>query len=96
MPSTQRSQTSSITAPNVDRWLKQLWIYDAVSIAVEDVIDLDEDRVLAITQFRGIRTGAPPVDWTWCHLFVFRNGRIGQVQSFLARDEALEAAGLSE
>jgi ketosteroid isomerase-like protein len=80
---------------NVQRWLRQLWIYDEVSINVEEIIDLD-DRALGITRFHGVATGAPPVDWPWCHLFTFRDGRISQAQSFLDRAEALDAAGLPE
>jgi ketosteroid isomerase-like protein len=80
---------------NVHRWLTQLWIYDEVSIDVEKIIDLD-DRALSITRFHGVSAGAPPVDWQWCHLFAFRERRIRQVQSFLDRAAALEAAGLRE
>ena len=80
---------------NVDRWLNELWIYDEVSIDVEEIVDLD-DRALGITRFHGISADAPAADWPWCHLFSFRDGLISQAQSFLDRAEALEAAGLSE
>ncbi len=80
---------------NVRRWLRQLCIYDEVSIDVEEIIDLD-GRALGITQFHGASVGAPPVDWTWCHLVAFRDGLISEAQSFLDRAEALKAAGLSE
>jgi ketosteroid isomerase-like protein len=80
---------------NVHRWLRQLWIYDEVSVAVDEIIDL-EDTALSITRFHGVSPGAPPVEWPWCHLFAFRDGRISRVQSFLDRAEALEAVGLSE
>jgi ketosteroid isomerase-like protein len=80
---------------SVRRWLGKLWIYDEVSVEVEEIIDLDH-RALGITGFRGVTADAPPVDWPWCHLFEFRGGLITQVQSFLDRAEALEAAGLSE
>jgi ketosteroid isomerase-like protein len=80
---------------DVQRWLSQLWIFEEVSIDVEEIIDLD-DRALAISQFRGVSADAPPVDWPWCHLFAFRDGRISQLESFLDRAEALEAAGLRE
>ena len=73
----------------------ELWIYDEVSVDVEEIIDLD-DRALGITRFHGVSADAPPVDWPWCHLFAFRDGLISQAQSFLDRAEALEAAGLSE
>jgi ketosteroid isomerase-like protein len=80
---------------NVRRWLTELWIYDEVSIDVEEIIDLD-DGALGITRFHGVSADAPPVDWSWCHLVAFRDGLISQAQSFLDRAEALEAAGLSE
>jgi ketosteroid isomerase-like protein len=80
---------------NVRRWLTTLWIYDEVSIDVEDIIDLD-GRALGVTRFHGASAGAPPVDWPWCHLVTFRDGLISQAQSFLDRAEALEAAGLAE
>ncbi len=78
---------------NVRRWLTKLWIYDQVSIEIEEIVDL-EDRALGITRFHGVSGDAPPVDWLWCHLFAFRGGLISRAQSFLDRDEALEAAGL--
>jgi ketosteroid isomerase-like protein len=80
---------------SVHRWLRALWIYDKVSIDVEEIIDLD-DRALGITRFHGVSAGAPSVDWPWCHLFAFRDGRVSQVQSFLDRAQALDAAGLPE
>jgi ketosteroid isomerase-like protein len=80
---------------NVDRWLRELWIYADVSVEVEEIIDLDASA-LGITRFHGVSAGAPPVDWPWCHLFAFRARRISQVQSFLDRAQAFEAAGLRE
>lgn len=80
---------------NVRRWLAELWIYDDVSIAVEEIIDL-EDGALGIARFHGVSADAPPVDWPWCHLVAFRGGQISQAQSFLDRAEALKAAGLSK
>jgi hypothetical protein len=73
--------------------LTKLWIYDEVSIEVEEIIDLD-DRALGIARFRGASADAPPVDWLWCHIFAFRDGLISEAQSFLDRPDALEAAGL--
>jgi uncharacterized protein len=80
---------------NVRRWLTKLWIYDEVSIDVEEIIDLD-DRALGIAQFHGVSADAPPVDWLWCHLVAFSEGLISRAESFLDRAEALEAAGLRE
>jgi ketosteroid isomerase-like protein len=81
---------------SVRRWLTTLWIYDEISIDVEEIIDLDDDKVLGITYVHGASRDAPPVDWLWCHLVAFRDGLITQAQSFLDRESALEAAGLSE
>jgi ketosteroid isomerase-like protein len=80
---------------NVRRWLLKLWIYDEVSIDIEQIIDLD-DRALGITRFSGLSHEGPRVDWLWCHLVSFSDGLISQAQSFLDRESALEAAGLSE
>ena len=80
---------------NVRRWLTKLWIYDEVSVEVEEIVDLG-DRALGISRFHGESRDAPPVDWPWCHLFWFRDGLISQTQSFLDRAAAVEAAGLSE
>jgi ketosteroid isomerase-like protein len=80
---------------SVRSWLSKLWIYDEVTVDVEEIVDLD-DRVLGITRFHGASVDGPPVDWPWCHLMTFRAGLISQAQSFLDRAEALEAAGLSQ
>ena len=77
------------------RWLNQLWIYEEVSIDVEEIIDLD-DRALGITRCHAVPPDAPKVDWQWCHLVSFRDGLISQAQSFLDRQSALEAVGLRD
>jgi ketosteroid isomerase-like protein len=80
---------------NVQRWLRQLWIYDEISIDVEEIVHI-EGRVLAITRFHAITASGPPVDWAWHHIFSFRDGRVSQVESLLDRTEALEAAGIPD
>ena len=80
---------------NVRRWLDELWIYQEFSMNVEEIIDLD-DGALGVTRCHAVPADAPRVDWQWCHLVLFRDGLIAQVQSFLDREAALEAAGLSE
>lgn len=77
---------------NVRLWLGKIWIYEELSIDVEEIIDLD-DRALGITHCHAVPEHGPKVDWQWCHLVSFRDGLISQVQSFLDRDSALEAAG---
>jgi len=80
---------------SVRRWLITLWIYDEVSIDVEEIIDLGE-RALGITHWHAVPPDAPRVDWLWCHLVSVRDGLISHLQSFLDKESALEAAGLSE
>ena len=79
---------------DVRSWLTEIWIYDEVSVEVEEIIDLD-DRALSITRFHGTTGDSPQVDWPWCHLFSFRDGLISQAESFFDRTAAVEAAGLS-
>jgi ketosteroid isomerase-like protein len=80
---------------NVRQWLMTIWIYDELSIDVEEIVDLG-DRALGITRFHAVTRDGPQVDWPWCHLMSFREGLISQAQSFLEKESALEAAGLSE
>ena len=80
---------------NVRGWLSKLWIYEDVSVDVEEIIDLG-NRALGVTRFHGVSLDAPPVDWPWCHLMTFRDGLISKAESFLDRNAALEAAGLSD
>ncbi len=79
----------------VRAWLFKLWIYDELSIDVEQILDLD-DRALGITHFSAVSHDGPRVDWLWCHLVSFNKGLISKAQSFLDRESALEAAGLEE
>ena len=56
---------------NVHRWLRELWIYDEVSIDVQEIIDLD-DRALGIARFTGsLRVPRP---WTGRGATWFRSG----------------------
>ena len=80
---------------NVRSWLTSLWIYDDISIDVEEIIDLG-DRALGIARWHGVVSNAPEVDWPWCHLFWIQDGLISRAESFLDRASAVEAAGLSE
>jgi len=78
---------------NVRQWFAKLWIYEEISVEVEEIIDLGE-RVLGITRCHAAPPDAPEVDWLWCHLVTFRDGLISRAQSFLDKHSALRAAGL--
>ena len=64
----------------------------------EDFRDLGDDRVLALGSWRARgRGGDVPLDFpqaAW--LGQYREGKLVRMQTFTARKEALEAAGLSE
>lgn len=71
--------------------------FDRWEIEIEELRELDPDRLLIFgtIRLRGRESGvafAQPMAW----LVDFREGRLRRMQMFPARDEALEAAGLSE
>jgi ketosteroid isomerase-like protein len=70
-------------------------VFEDGSIEVHEIIDLD-DRALGITTFRARPADGPATEWLWCHLVTLRDGRITELRSFLDRESALEAAGISE
>jgi SnoaL-like domain len=71
--------------------LKQMWM------RLDEFIDVDEDRFIVGISFGGqARHTAIPVEMHPFHFFTLRNRKILRWQVFLTREEALEAAGLSE
>ena len=77
------------------RYLDGLAVFKQEALDVERIVDLG-DRVLGITTIRAKPPDGPPVEWVWCQLVTFRDGLVTEVRSFLDRESALEAAGLSE
>ena len=76
-------------------YLDRLGVFEQEALDVERVVDLG-DRVLGITTIRAKPPDGPSVEWVWCQLVTFRHGLVSEVRSFLDRESALEAAGLSE
>jgi ketosteroid isomerase-like protein len=71
-------------------------VFDAFQYELDELIDAD-DAVLALGRIRGRgaqsgAVGRQPVSL----VFRFSNGRIVRYRSYLRREEALEAVGLSE
>jgi ketosteroid isomerase-like protein len=64
---------------------------------VEDVLDAGDGRALALVRLkaRGRESGAP-VDWPWAMLITLRDGKLIASHTYVARDRALRAAGLSQ
>jgi ketosteroid isomerase-like protein len=77
-------------------WEKQIEALE-VHIDVVELTPLDETRVLAVGKWRGrgSESGAP-VERTAVQVFTVEDGRLASVETYASRDEALEAAGLSE
>ena len=79
-------------------WLEQLLeVFEEARLGIEETTALSDDRVLfGYTQIgRGSGSGLPGELRGWAILWVAK-GLITRRQVFWTRDEALEAAGLSE
>jgi ketosteroid isomerase-like protein len=77
-------------------WERQIEALD-VHIDVVELTPLDETRVVAVGKWRGrgLESGAP-VEQTAVQVFTVEDGRVRSVETYASRNEALEAAGLSE
>jgi ketosteroid isomerase-like protein len=72
-------------------------VWDELEIIVSEISSPDDGRVFAwgVLRGRGVASGAGterPFGW----VFQIEDGLIQEVRAYLNRDEALEAAGLSE
>ena len=66
------------------------------SIVIEEVFDAG-DQVVAIVRQRGTaKHGGPEVEMRVAQVWTFRNGLAARMEMYADRDDALEAAGLSE
>jgi ketosteroid isomerase-like protein len=75
-------------------------LFDAFEYAhqwPERFIDCGDDRVLVFVRLEArARTTGLELSEPWAHLVTVRNSRVSRLQQFRNRDDALEAAGLSE
>jgi uncharacterized protein len=70
--------------------------FEQVHMIPERFID-HGDRVLVFLRGKGrARRAGLEIDEPWAHLITVRDGRILRLEQFRNRDEALDAAGLSE
>jgi ketosteroid isomerase-like protein len=77
-------------------WKAGLEVSDDYRLEPEEIIDLG-DRLLVAGRQRGRGTGSGvPFDEPLLSLFTLRRGLVIRMKDFAARDNALEAAGLSE
>jgi ketosteroid isomerase-like protein len=97
---TYRDQPDGATRHGMEGFLEMTldWIegFDEWSGTTEEVIDAG-DRVLARfhQSARGEASGVP-VEEDWWFVYAVEDGKIARVEMYRSRDEALEAAGLSE
>jgi len=60
-------------------------------------IDARDDKIIAVFRVSGrAKLSGVETDLTYAALYTFRDGKIAQGREYWTRDEALEAAGLSE
>ena len=75
----------------------QMEVLEGMWLRGDEYIDVDEDWLIVATTFGGrARHTGIAVEMDPFHVFRFRDRKVVQWQVFLKREEALEAAGLSE
>ena len=79
-------------------WLEQLLeVFEEAHIEIDEITALSDDRVLMAYTPRGRGRGSGlPVEYPVWEVLWLADGLITRRQVFWTRDEALEAAGLSE
>ena len=88
------------TRQGIDGWaaLWRDWLrpYHRYRLKPEEMIDLG-DRVLVLTRANArVESDSPEIENAGATIFGVRDRRVTTVDSFLDREDALEAAGLSE
>ena len=62
-----------------------------------ELIDAGKDNVIAVIRVSGrAKLSGVEADLTYAALYTFRDGKVARAREFWTREEALEAAGLSE
>jgi ketosteroid isomerase-like protein len=78
----------------VQDWLDT---FDDLNVEPLELIDAGEDQVIAVLRNSGrAKLSGVETDLTHAALYTFRDGKIARGREYWTRDEALEAAGLSE
>lgn len=76
----------------VARW-QSTW--EHLETEIEDILDAGEKVVLLVRQTGTGKTSGVPAEIRYGQVLVVRNGLITSIKTYLDRDEALAAAGLS-
>ena len=78
-------------------WLAE-WLEGFVnwSIDVEELFDAGDRVVTIVSQRASAKHGGPEVEMRLAQVWTFRDGLLTRMEMYADRDEAAEAAGLSE
>ena len=77
-------------------WREALSVFGVIKFEVEELIDAG-DQILAVLRESEVgRASGVPVKTTHLAVYTFADGKVIQMQLFDDRQQALEAAGLSE
>jgi ketosteroid isomerase-like protein len=81
----------------INEWLAE-WIegFEDWSIDIEEAFDAGDLVVTIVRQHGVAKHGGPPVEMRFGQVWTFRDGLVARMNMYADRDEALEAAGLSE
>ena len=78
----------------LEQWLES---FDGLHVDVEEYIDVGDDRVFTWCRYTGRgRASGVPADWYLAIIFTIRDGKVVRGEEYFDRNEALQAAGLSE
>jgi ketosteroid isomerase-like protein len=77
----------------------QDWLdmFDDLKVEPVELIDAGEDQVIAVTKISGrAKLSGVETDLTYAAVYTIRDGKIARGREYWTREDALEAAGLSE
>ena len=78
----------------VQDWLD---MFDDFKMEPAELIDVGEDRVIAVTRISGrAKLSGVETDLTFAVLYTIRDGKVARGREYWTKEQALEAAGLSE
>jgi ketosteroid isomerase-like protein len=80
-----------------EMWRDWLSAWESFRLDVEDLLPLVDSRVLALVDMHARpKSGGIEMSLRGAAIWTLIDGQVSRIQLFLDRDEALEAAGLSE
>jgi ketosteroid isomerase-like protein len=79
-------------------YFRHYWgTWEDYALEPTEILDVGDDRVLAVVHERGRGRGSgTPFERHWTVLYTLRGGKLVGWTAFASREDALEAAGLSE